>query len=149
MDAGISIREMAGADAVAVARLSEELGYPVCAGVMEQRIRDRAALEDRAAFVACDGESVIGWIEVGVVTRLQVAPYADVGGLVVAGGFRGNGVGCRLVSRAEQWARDRNLNKIIVRSNIVREDAHRFYAREGYEKTKTSAVFSKELRSGP
>jgi hypothetical protein len=32
-----------------------------------------------------------------------------------------------------------------VRSQIIREDAHRFYLREGYSKVKTSVVFEKPL----
>jgi hypothetical protein len=34
---------------------------------------------------------------------------------------------------------------MLVRSQIKREDAHRFYLREGYVRTKTSVVFTKEL----
>jgi hypothetical protein len=38
--------------------------------------------------------------------------------------------------------------KMLVRSRVTREQAHRFYLREGYELTKTSAVFSKRSLSG-
>jgi hypothetical protein len=34
---------------------------------------------------------------------------------------------------------------MVVRSRIVRERAHRFYEREGYELVKTSHVFEKPL----
>jgi hypothetical protein len=34
---------------------------------------------------------------------------------------------------------------MVVRSQMAREAAHRFYVREGYRQTKTSAVFSKSL----
>jgi hypothetical protein len=34
---------------------------------------------------------------------------------------------------------------MVVRSQVAREAAHRFYLRHGYERTKTSAVFSKVL----
>jgi GNAT superfamily N-acetyltransferase len=52
-----------------------------------------------------------------------------------------------LVTRAEQWALSRGVKEMLVRSRISREDAHRFYLREGYERTKTSAVFGKHLAS--
>ena len=41
------------------------------------------------------------------------------------------------------WAREHGFGSILVRSQVMREDAHRFYLREGYAQTKTSAVFSK------
>jgi hypothetical protein len=37
------------------------------------------------------------------------------------------------------------LKSIVVRSRATREAAHRFYLREGYTQTKTSAVFTKSL----
>jgi hypothetical protein len=49
------------------------------------------------------------------------------------------------VGRAEQWARERGLNSVVVRSQIAREGAHNFYLREGYARTKTSAGFTKQL----
>jgi GNAT superfamily N-acetyltransferase len=80
------------------------------------------------------------------VEHLQADVRAEIGGLVVAAGCRSQGIGARLVGHAEQWARERGMCGMVVRSQIKREDAHRFYLREGYERTKTSAVFSKELR---
>ena len=63
----------------------------------------------------------------------------------MAADVRSTGVGALLVHRAEQWARERGFDAILVRSQIMREAAHRFYLREGYERTKTSAVFTKKL----
>ena len=144
------IRPIATADAEAAANLSGELGYPVSTTVMEERIRNLASLRDHAVFVACvahpvSGCSVVGWIDVGIVHHLQGEPYGEIGGLVVAGDLRGSGVGRRLVACAEQFTRQRGIGKMLVRSQIAREAAHRFYLREGYERTKTSAVFSKTL----
>lgn len=73
------------------------------------------------------------------------APRAEIGGLVVSAPARGRCVGAQLVARAEAWAREQGLSAILVRSQIAREDAHRFYLREGYQRTKTSAVFTKPL----
>ncbi len=140
-----SIREIAITDADAAARLSGELGYPVSPAAMERRIQRLANLPDHAVYIACTADSVVGWIDVGIVHHLQAEPYGEVGGLVVADGFRSAGIGRQLVLRAEQFARERGVAKMVVRSQIAREAAHRFYLREGYELTKTSAVFSKSL----
>jgi GNAT superfamily N-acetyltransferase len=60
--------------------------------------------------------------------------------------MRGKGIGARLVRAAEEWARSKGIATVLVRSQIAREDAHRFYLREGYERTKTSAVFQMRVR---
>ena len=146
--AGLSIRRIAVTDAEAAASLSGELGYPVSVEGMEERIRCLADLADHAVFVARIGEQLVGWIDVGVTHHLQANTYAEIGGLVVSSGFRSAGVGKKLVAHAEQWAAARGIQRMVVRSQIAREGAHRFYLREGYERTKTSAVFSKTLSGG-
>jgi GNAT superfamily N-acetyltransferase len=95
--------------------------------------------------VACRDSIVIGWIDVGIVHHLQVEPSGEIGGLVVSHACRSLGIGAKLVWRAEEWVRERGVTRVVVRSNVTREAAHRFYLREGYERTKTSAVFSKTL----
>jgi GNAT superfamily N-acetyltransferase len=139
------IRPVDVADAESVAALSAELGYPVSVAAMEERIRNYALLTDRVVFVACRDSIVIGWIDVGIVHHLQVESNGEIGGLVVSQTCRSSGIGAKLVSRAEEWVKERGLTRIIVRSQIAREAAHRFYLRGGYERTKTSAVFSKSL----
>ncbi len=141
----IAIREIAIADAEAAARLSQELGYPVETAVMEERIRRLASLPEHAVFVACVQDAVAGWIDVGVAYHLQAEPSGEIGGFVVSSGHRSAGIGAALIERAEQWARDRGVKRMIVRCQIKREAAHRFYLREGYTQTKTSAIFVKPL----
>lgn len=136
-------REIEISDAVAVAQLNGELGYPATVATTEERIGSFRALRDRIAYVACLDGAVVGWIDVGVVCRLQTDAYAEIGGLVVSSACRSGGIGAELMRRAEQWARERGLKKMVVRSQVAREAAHRFYLRRGYERTKTSAVFTK------
>jgi hypothetical protein len=42
-------------------------------------------------------------------------------------------------------AAERGYRKLRVRSNVVREDAHRFYEREGFRRTKTQMVLDRKL----
>ncbi len=147
------IRPIQPSDAPAAAHLSAQFGYPVDPAVMEQRIRGLDP--SRAVFVACPEKAclekacleqeVLGWIDVSRAEHLQSGAYAEIGGLVVSEGARGQGIGAELVRAAEQWARERGLVKMLVRSQIARERAHSFYLREGYQRTKTSAVFTKSL----
>lgn len=53
-------------------------------------------------------------------TDLQAA----IGGLIVDGGVRGCGIGRRLIQYAEQWAVTQGCTSVLIRSNIIRQDAH-------------------------
>lgn len=143
------IREIRLEDAEAVARLSGELGYPVSVPQMAARIREQMALRDHVTYLAClDNGRIVAWIDVGVTHHLQTDPFAEIGGFVVSDGVRSLGIGRQLLARAEQWAADRGLCRVLVRSQIARERAHQFYLREGYQRTKTSAVFTKDIGRG-
>jgi GNAT superfamily N-acetyltransferase len=148
MSAGTApvIREALPSDAAAVAALSAELGYPVPVGEMEKRLRYLIEVPDHAVLVACIPEAtIIGWVDVGMEFHVQWGHFAEIGGLVVTEKARSAGVGKALVHAAEQWAAFGGAKRMRVLSNAIREGAHRFYLREGYEKIKTSAVFEKEL----
>ena len=143
----IDIRGAARTDADAIARLSGELGYPAGPEAMRRRLELLEQRSDHAVFVACRDGRVVGWIDVAVVLHVQAEPRAEIGGLVVSSEARNARIGARLVARAEQWAASQGVGAIVVRSQIMRDAAHRFYEREGYARTKTSAVFSKSLSS--
>lgn len=140
------IRECQYSDADAVARLSGQLGYAVPADEMQSRLAHLANDSNHSVLVAClENGEVVGWIDVGIVFHLQSGAYCEIGGLVVSELVRGKGIGRELVVAAEQWASARGLKKVLVRSNAIRTDAHRFYLREKYTMVKTSAVFEKRL----
>jgi GNAT superfamily N-acetyltransferase len=137
------IRHAQPKDAEALARLSGELGYPVPEDVMRERVIKLT--EHQAVFVADTDHLVLGWIDVGLSFHLQSGLRAEIGGLVVSADARGQGIGRELLVRAEQWAREKGMNEVLLRSNSKRADAHRFYLRENYTQIKTSAVFVKSL----
>ena len=145
LENGPEIRAITEDDAEAVAMLSLELGYERSAQQIAGWIAAAATRpSEQAAFVACASGEVTGWIEVSIERRLQSAPFAMIGGLVVRDGERGCGVGRQLCQRAEVWAWDQGLDTVRVTSRSTREGAHRFYLRDGYEWIKTSLVFEKK-----
>lgn len=77
--------------------------------------------------------------------HLQSKPFALIGGLVVKDGMRGMRIGKKLCEQAEAWAREQGVQTVRVTSRSTRQDAHRFYLREGYSDVKTSRVFEKIL----
>jgi len=139
------VRPLTAADAPAVAELSAQLGYPGSTEVLRRRIEALAPSEDRVAFAAAHGRELLGWIDAAVERHLQAEETVVIGGLVVRETARGHGVGKRLCEEVERWARERGFACVRVRSQIKRQDAHRFYLRDGYRQVKTSLVFEKQL----
>ena len=137
---------MGESDIDAVHELATQLGYPSERAKTAGRLR--AVLESPIAdgFVAEDGDGrVVGWAHVFMAPYLESGPNAELGGLVVAETARGGGIGRALVARAEEWARRRGAGELCLRSNVIRDEAHKFYTRLGFEMQKTQHKFRKEL----
>src|SRR5271157_4714134 len=77
--------------------------------------------------------------------RLKLALREKNGACFVAEKVRSQGAGWSLLRAAEEWARKRRCKGISLRSNVLRERAHGFYERHGYEHYKTQKAFRKEL----
>ncbi len=141
----VSIRRLSVDDAEAAAELSSQLGYPCSAGDLRERIEELSRAADRVAFAAVVDGQMVGWIDAAMERHLQASASVVIGGLVVREDMRGFGVGKRLCVEVEEWARSKSVPLVRVRSQIKREDAHRFYLRDGYSKVKTSFVFEKPM----
>jgi GNAT superfamily N-acetyltransferase len=142
----LTVREIDAADAAPIAELSGQLGYETSVSEMAQRLTQILPLhKGHAAFVACLNGEVVGWIEAEVAYHLQSPPHVLITGLVVKDGVRSVGVGSRLCAEIEGWSKRQGVTVIRVTSRMTRERAHRFYLREGFTQTKTSAVFEKAL----
>jgi GNAT superfamily N-acetyltransferase len=142
---GVSVRRLAAEDAEVAAELSGQLGYPCGVEELRRRIKELLRTADRVGFAAVLDGQMVGWIDAATERHLQGETCVVIGGLVVRDGARGLGIGRRLCVAVEEWARSRSIPVVRVRSQIKREDAHRFYLRDGYEKVKTSLVFEKQL----
>jgi GNAT superfamily N-acetyltransferase len=139
----VNIREAIASDAAALAALSTQLGYSTQPEEAAERLS--ALGPDGTILVAEEDGDILGWIHVCGVQFFQSPPFAEIGGLVVDEAARGRGVGRLLLEAAVRWAAERGYRKLRVRSNVVREDAHRFYEREGFQRVKTQAVFDRKL----
>jgi GNAT superfamily N-acetyltransferase len=142
----IRMRKVRQSDAERIAALSGQLGYPTSPKVMAERLKKALRRKDGACFVAeSASDGVIGWIHVSVTPLLEVERRAEVNGLVVEERARSAGAGWLLLKAAEQWARKMKCTGMSVRSNVLRERAHGFYLRHGYEHYKTQKAFRKPL----
>ena len=136
--------------------LCGQLWYPTSVAQVEQRLKQIQRDEQRCIYVAEladasprsgaeQGGTVVGWIYVYVTHSPLHDPQAEIGGLIVDEGYRGQRIGERLLRQAEQWAGEHGCCAVSVRSNAIRKDAHRFYERFGYKLIKTQLALRRAL----
>lgn len=149
----MTLREAEPADAAAIAELTLQLGYPIEAEVMRERLAALQLRHDHLVIVAVLDGAIGGWLHVHATEALESGFRAEVVGLVVAERFRRRGVGRRLMAAAETWAVEQGAPVLVVRSNIKRTESHVFYPSLGFTVNKTQTVFHKRLprkdSSGP
>lgn len=142
----LKVRRAKASDAERLAELSGQLGYPATAKEIVARLRRMKPAQSHAVFVADSvGDGVVGWLHVSTSPLLEVEFRAEVNGLVVGENQRSRGAGALLLSSAEEWARKQGCKSMSVRSNVIRERAHKFYELNGYEHYKTQKAFRKKL----
>ncbi|MEO8504995.1 MAG: GNAT family N-acetyltransferase [Acidobacteriota bacterium] len=141
----IILRAAGPGDAEAVARLATQLGYPTSREQAEERLRHVPEDPARLTLVALREAEVAGWMDVAARHTLDSEPYAEIVGLVVDEQQRGARIGEQLVAAGVEWARQRGVAELRVRSNVVRLRAHRFYERLGFATRKSQKVFAKAI----
>jgi GNAT superfamily N-acetyltransferase len=140
------IRAATTDDAIPLAVLSGQLGYPADAATVLRRLDGVVAHHAGVVLVAVDPQGRLGGFAHIEPRRLLIAePFAELAALVVSETARGQRVGSTLLAAAEAWAREQGFASMRVRSNVLRERAHRFYLREGYLEKKRQAVFLKRF----
>lgn len=126
--------------------LVSQLGYPEKLEDLQKRFEKMAGDPFNAWFVAKDQQKLLGWIQVNKESATLLAEdRAEVSALIVDESSRSQGVGTALLRAAEEWAKSKNLLIVRVRTNVKREGAHRFYAREGYTLKKSWHLYVKNL----
>lgn len=138
-------------DAAELARLSGLLGYPSDAAAMLERLGWLLGSADHWIAVAAPVEASTGgsapplggWMHVARHRALESGEFAEILGLVVDPAARRAGLGRALVAEAERWAREQRVQRLTVRSNVARGEAHRFYPALGFAHSKSQHVYSK------
>lgn len=142
------IREARESDAPELAALSTDLGYPSSTDDIRRRLPFLLSNPEHKVLVATDdADRAIACLHANLPRQLVNDRFVEIASLVVADGCRGSGIGARLLEEAERWGTMQGAEAIRVRSNVIREQAHRFYLRAGYTLAKTSYVFTKPARA--
>jgi GNAT superfamily N-acetyltransferase len=140
----IEVRLARQTDATELARLSSLLGYPIAEDELAKILAILEADDDHAVLVV-EKESALlaGFGHVFLTRRLFLAPFAELGGLIVDEDSRGEGVGGVLLEAVEQWAQEQGASVMRIRSNEHRKNAKDFYLNMGYQVSKKQNVFTK------
>ncbi|MGW8258237.1 MAG: GNAT family N-acetyltransferase [Thermoguttaceae bacterium] len=95
----------------------------------------RALGSDSQLYVcAIDGEKLVGFGSLSVKHNLwQQGLLAHLDELIVDELYRGRGIGARLLEHIISQARRKGCARIDLNSAFHREDAHKFYKRNGFE----------------
>ena len=140
----VTLRLLESTDADALVALLPDLGYEATAGQLRRRLAALREWPDQEAFVAEVDGRIVGLCHVQGVRMLISDGYAEIQALVVSEARQGQGLGKRLVAHACDWAFARGYDRVRLRSNVARVEAHAFYEHLGFEKAKASFAF--ELR---
>lgn len=137
----INYRRYQHTDIHGLIELMFELGYPTEEVEFQNTVYE-ITKQGGAIFIAEDGKRVIGSCCAVIDARLAEGISGEIVSLVVSQEARGLGVGRQLVQISEKWIGTR-VNKIKIRANVIRNDAHNFYNHLGYKEMKEQKIFIK------
>ena len=123
--------------------LMRDLGYPVEEIDFKKTIKEIIKREG-TIFIAETENRIIGSACAVIDVRLAEGISGEIVSLVVSKDFRGFGVGRKLIDISEEWI-CKKVNKIRIRANVIRTDAHDFYTHLGYKEKKQQKVFIKKM----
>jgi len=130
------LRSARRTDLPALLELMTQLGYPDTGAFLERRLRELNEHPDAVLRVAESDGRVRGVIALHFIPQLALAgDICRIAYLCVDEDARGLGIGAALEEFAHAQARERGCDRIELHSHARRVDAHRFYARQGYEES--------------
>lgn len=123
--------------------LNKELGYLYEEEKVRKKIKYIIESKKDIILVAYINNNIIGYIYGSEYELLYSDSLINILGFVVKESYRKNGVGTALIDKLEEIAIEKKYSGIRLVSGIDREDAHRFYERNGYIYRKEQKNFIK------
>ena len=128
------IRKAQDNDALAIGLLLDQLGYPNTEDFLTDRIKSLLGDPEEELVVGEQDDVIVAVLSLHFVPQLATrGSFARISYFCVHREACSSGFGRQLEEYAEQAARARGCDRIEVHCHSRRTDAHRFYARQGYE----------------
>lgn len=139
----VSIRRVSISDYKDIYMLNKELGYLYEEEKERKKIKYIIENKKDIILVAYINNNIIGYIHGSEYELLYSDSLINILVFVVKESYRKNGVGTALIDKLEEIAIEKKYFGIRLVSGIDREDAHRFYERNGYIYRKEQKNFIK------
>lgn len=105
--------------------------------------REQFENDDRATFVAVDGEDLVGYVSIEHRASPPVFARGDAGfvhGLYVVPDYRGRGLASMLFERAREWADERGCVYLSLGVHPDNEPARSVYREWGFEPVREKLI---------
>ncbi len=123
----------------------EDLGYDYSIEDTKKQLANLLNDPNHKIYVAVMKDYVTGYIHANNYDLLYERPLKNVLGIAVNANYRKNGIGKKLLTAVENWAKDTDAFGVRLTSGIARVDAHSFYRACGYIEIKEQKHFKKEI----
>jgi len=139
------VREAKRKDCTDITNLTNQLGYPstlekICE-IMDLVLKHN----DHQVFIAEKDKIIVGYIHLIHSMRIGSNPFVEIVAFIIDESSRNQGIGGALIAESEKWTSSMGLEDIRIRSNIIRQEAHHFFRKRGFQNIKTQEVFLKSL----
>lgn len=133
----LQIRKFDMKDLETVTALLRSFGYPTTLSVMKEKMQAASNDPSHCILIAEVNHEVAGMIELREVVTFckQKDTTAEITAIIVTEQLRGEGLGRRLMSAGEEWARGLGCKQLFLCSGnrVERAPAHAFYRHLGFE----------------
>jgi len=126
-----------------VADLLTRAGYPVKPEALRARIDSLP--EDDRLLLAVEGDQLRGYAHMRRAHTLMYADTLDIVAVLVHPEYRRRGIGKRLITAAEAWARETDHHRLRLCARVLETDLHAFFLSLGYEESSTYIEFIDHL----
>lgn len=142
----VKIRQVQFIDCAHIVELMKQLGHPATQEELESRFKNlKVSTDDYLVVAESVSQKIVGFLHAKVCHTLHYYPSVEISALVADQSHRKFGIGKTLMVHAENWAREKGFSIFWLRSNIRRDEAHKFYSSLEYDVIGTSHFFQKTL----
>lgn len=151
----MKVRRATAEDIPVIVQLASQLGAAIDTAQMPVRLQRILEHSNHAVFVAerdipSDDPDRLATEPCGFAAAehrllLPFEEWIELTSLVVDEASRRQGFGSQLVAAVEAWAARRGVPRVLVRSSVTRVEAHDFYPRLRFARTKTQHVYVHDM----